>query len=116
MKSVKSVLILVLFITSCLGNAVLASAYADDNHMHDAAYEMAHDIGHDLAHIHFDTEHDESQADHEHSDTHVHLCFHMLPLDNSLPRVSPSRQQQPQHWHSSYFSLAHRPPVPPPTA
>ncbi|BFM18020.1 hypothetical protein R50073_42030 [Maricurvus nonylphenolicus] len=111
----KSVLILTLFIVSCIGNAVLASAAMDEHH----GDLSSHEIGHDIAHIHIDTEHDhhdESQADHEHKDAHVHLCFHMLPLDNSLPHIGPSRQQQPQYWHTSYFSLAHRPPLPPPTA
>lgn len=106
----KSVLILLLFVISCLGNAVLASAHTDENH-------NGHQ-SHDAAHIHIETEHehhDESQADHEHGDIHVHLCLHMLPLENNLPHVVPSRQQQPQHWLASYFSLAHRPPVPPPT-
>lgn len=100
---------LILFITSVLANAVMADIHTDVS-------EGNHD-SHDAAHIHLQTDHEhDAHADAgDHEQHHVHLCFHMLLLSDIHVSGAANRQEQPQHWHTSYMSLAHRPPVPPPT-
>lgn len=103
---------LILFITSVLANAVMADIHTDVS-------EGNHD-SHDAPHIHLQPDHahdthSEEDAD-DHEQHHIHLCFHMILLSHTDFSGKANRQEKPQHWHSSYLSLAHRPPVPPPTA
>lgn len=116
--ALKPLLILTLFLLCQLSNAVVADAHLQDgSHSNDSPHvhlPLDHVHGHDLNGEQlgaFDTEHQQ-----QHEETHVHLCFHLLPLQlDVFDAIMPLNPRHPE-LREDYQGRRLRPPVPPPTA